>query len=63
MGEWLFVSIHTKTNAMYQPAHETCTKEDVQSQTFTSVINQLHIIFLLRCYSIQSPDFTRLFSF
>ena len=44
-----------------KPAHETCTKEHVQSQTCTLVINQLHIIFL-HCYSIQSPDFTRLLS-
>ena len=45
-----------------KPAHETCTKEDMHSQTCTSVINQLHIIFSLRCYSIQSPDFTCLLS-
>ena len=44
-----------------KPAYETCTKEDMQSQTCMLVINQLHIIFL-RCYSIQSPDFTRLLS-
>ena len=46
-----------------KPAHENCTKEDMRSQTCTLVINQLHIIFLLRCYSIQSPDFTRLLSY
>ena len=45
-----------------KPAHETCTKEDMRSQTCTSVINQLHKIFLLHCYSIQSPNFTRLLS-
>ena len=28
-----------------KPAHETCTKRDVQSQTCMLVINQLHIIF------------------
>ena len=44
-----------------KPAHETCSKEDVQSQTCTLVINQLHIIFL-HCYSIKSPDFTHLLS-
>ena len=45
-----------------KPAHETCTKEDMRSQTFMLVINQLHKIFLLHCYSIQSPDFTCLLS-
>ena len=30
-----------------KPAHETCTKEDVRSQTFTLVINQLPIIFYI----------------
>ena len=45
-----------------KPAHETCTKEDMRSQTCTFVIIQLHIIFLLCCYPIQSPDFTRLLS-
>ena len=46
-----------------KPAHETCTKEDMRSQTCTLVINQLHIIFLLCCYSIQSPDCTHILSF
>ena len=44
-----------------KPAHETCIKGDVRSQTCTFLINQLYIIFLL-CYSIESPDFTRLLS-
>ena len=45
-----------------KPAHETCTKRDVQSQTCMLVINQLHIIFFYICHSIQSPDFTHLLS-
>ena len=45
-----------------KPAHETCTKEDMPSQTCILVINQLHNVFLLHCYSVQSPNFTHLFS-
>ena len=45
-----------------KPAHETCTKEDVQSRTCMLVINRLLINFLLCCYSIKSPNFTRLVS-
>ena len=45
-----------------KPAHETCTKRDLGSQTCTLRINQLYIIFFYVCYSIQSLDFTRLLS-
>ena len=66
MGEtWANGSLYQYIPELTQytkPAHETCTKEDVRSQTCTLVINQLHIIFLLCCYSIQSLDFTSLLS-
>ena len=45
-----------------KPAHETCTKQDVRSQTCTLVIYQLYIVFFYVCYSIQSPNFTCLLS-
>ena len=67
MGEtWANSSLYQYIPELTQytkPAHETCTKGDVQSQTCMLVINQLFIIFLLRCYSITTPDFTRLLSF
>ena len=66
MGEtWANCSLYQYIPELMQYTklvHETCTKEDEQSQTCTLEINQIHIIFLLRCYSIQRPNFTRLLS-
>ena len=49
MGEtWANGSLYQYIPELMQytkPAHETCTKEDMQSQTCTLVINQLHVIF------------------
>ena len=68
MGEWerhgrmsLRINTYQNSSNIQKLAQETCAKEDVQSQTCTLVINQLHINFL-HCYSIQSPDFTHLLS-
>ena len=49
MGEtWANGSLYQYIPELMQytkPAPETCTKGDVQSQTCTLVLNQLHIIF------------------
>ena len=46
-----------------KPAHETCTEEDVRSQTCTLVINQLHIIFFTLLFNSKSQFYSSIVIF